>query len=155
MSAYETWKTAYPLHAYAQLGDLKTIEENYAAYSQLLFQLDNEKWLWIHYACFEGHADLIQAILSKLDAAQVTQLITAPNHFGSTPLHLAVGTANVDCLKVLLSYVLTVGDMEKLNEDKQKPLDFVRIADTRQKEMRLLLEEKKAALVAAAAAAAQ
>lgn len=149
-TAYEIWKNAYPFHAYAQLGDLKHIEEHYLAdnYTEKLLQRDNEQWCWIHYACFEGHADLVQTIFDKLDAEMITQLITVPNHFGSTPLHLAVGTSHVDCLKVLLKYVNTVEDMEKLNEDKQKPLDFVRIADSRQKEMRLLLEEKKNEILA-------
>ena len=137
MSAYETWKTTYPLHAVVQIGDLPTLELDKEAYLPLINTIDNERWLPIHYCCFEGHHEVLEWLLvngSKVDAG---------NHFGSTPLHLVLGTGNLECLKILLKYITTKDQFNIRNEDRQIPRQMLMIAECNQAQMRLLLDEKE------------
>jgi ankyrin repeat protein len=140
MSAYETWKSAYPLHAAAQLGDIELMSQ--CDITLLINSRDNEKWTPLHYCCFEGHSESIEWLIKN--GAD----LSIGNHFGSTPLHLLIGTGNLNAVKVLLNFVDGKNKDILLikNEDKHIPRQMLMIADCNQKEIRAALDQKEAQL---------
>jgi ankyrin repeat protein len=142
MSSYEIWKSKYPLHALAQLGDLTAIQARSESMLPLINSPDNEHWQPIHYASFEGCALVIAWLLDN------GANITSSNHFGSTPLHLAIGTGNIAATQMLLKYITSLEQLQCKNEDKQTPRQMIVLNDLRdvQVAIRTLLDEKEAEL---------
>jgi len=84
--------------------------------------LDNEQWTPLHYACFEGHVEAILFLLSNSADLKIG------NHFGSTPLHLTIGTGNVAATKALLDAIDDLEVFRIKNQDKQIPRQMLLIA---------------------------
>lgn len=53
----------------------------------------------MHWAAYKGHADLIRLLVYSGASLQ------KPDHFGSTPLHLACLSGSVTCVKLLCEKV--------------------------------------------------
>lgn len=154
-AAYITWKTSYPLHAAAQLGDIAALttalqdlsttpspDGTTKSTTEVINSRDNEQWTALLYACFEGHAETIAWLIAN--GADVT----IGNHFGSTPLHLTIGTGNIDATKAILNSIDNLEVLLIKNHDKQIPRQMLMIADSNQKEIRGLLDQKEAELKA-------
>lgn len=73
-------------------------------------------------ACSHGYIDIVCIILDNVEDESRDELLTTVNADGDTALHLAVGHAHIEVVKVLLNAKKELVHMANLNSET--PLHF-------------------------------
>ena len=82
----------------ARDGDLARVEQALQNGANLEVTADDRGWTPLHSACWRGHLDVVQYLLTSHDAN-----LEATTNAGKTPLHWACWNGHLDVVRYLLS----------------------------------------------------
>lgn len=126
------WAQRFPVHAAAQCGDsaalsallLSTdkVEDSHSHTAGAATSLavasarDDDSWLPLHYAAWEGHTACVLLLLQDAPS-----LLAAGNHVGATALHLAAGMGREATVAALLAAATSAVDVAARDAERQTP----------------------------------
>ncbi|ETS64405.1 hypothetical protein PaG_01258 [Moesziomyces aphidis] len=110
----------------ARYGDLEDLESTLApllssasSASSMLASIKNESAnTLLHYACANGHLDVVTYLLPHSDLA----LLLAQNESGNTPLHWAALNGHLDTVKALVAHI---EKLEAAHPEEAKKLNLI------------------------------
>lgn len=138
--ASKAWVEKYPLHAACEGNDLDTILISSDIFTPLVNTPDNEEWYPAHYCCFMGHHAVLAWLLDH--GANVVCV----NANKATPLHIAIGAGQRECVITLLASITSREQLVQKNNEKETAIQLASYIDdlALQREIVQLYNEKLA-----------
>lgn len=133
------WIVDYPLHACCEMNDIESLERSPSQYISLINTPDNENWYPLHYCAFTGHHKVLQWLIANGADLKVK------NQSKATPLHIAIGSGQLECVKSLLEAINSLEILLSKNDEYLTPVQLASYVDdiSLQKELIKLFNDKK------------